>query len=184
MDSFFGIHTAVPGLLSKAADGSSPAAAEIVQKTPLKATKKLPPFVVLVGDRRRVDFVCEFLENACVLTDEMASKGLNRGRCQVAVGLFKGTPVVVCETQMGGPATEIIVRELLSSQVMGQQFEYEGRLLKADAKYVIRVGSCAGLNDPDNKETRPIECLHFECNAPSWCRRMRHSIADRACQLV
>jgi hypothetical protein len=48
------------------------------------------------------------------------------------------------------PAVEINVRELLSSVCMTNTFsvseQKEATTYKADCKYVIRVGSCAGIN--------------------------------------
>ena len=56
------------------------------------------------------------------------------GRVDLGIGRTGSLPVLVVETEMGGPATEIILREVLDPR-----FHPEG------AKTVIRVGSCGTL---------------------------------------
>jgi uridine phosphorylase len=90
------------------------------------------PWVIAVGDRRRVSRVLSFLDDA----EDLAAAGVGRaaGRVALGVGRTGSAGVMVVETQMGGPATEIILREALDPG-----FHAGG------ARAVIRVGSCGTL---------------------------------------
>eukprot|EP00002_Diphylleia_rotans_P005893 TRINITY_DN1510_c0_g3_i1.p1 TRINITY_DN1510_c0_g3~~TRINITY_DN1510_c0_g3_i1.p1 ORF type:complete len:351 (-),score=94.58 TRINITY_DN1510_c0_g3_i1:64-1116(-) len=153
MNDFFGRHTLVPYMI-EAAETTHPT---LLKGTILEHSKgRLPPYLIVFGDRRRVKEAAKRLDRETHLPTLMEENGLNIGRIDMAVGLYKGTPVVLMESQMGGPATEINVREVVSSDCMTTSFQIdEDVTFKSDAKYVIRVGSCAGLNlstSPDAPE--------------------------------
>jgi len=86
-----------------------------------------PPIVLAVGDRRRVYAIARRLRNP-VLLPEIAAKMSNPrllskhlpstsefGRVAMAIGTGASTPVLVVETQIGSPATEIVMSEILSN---------------------------------------------------------------------
>lgn len=111
--------------------------------------RRLPPYMIVVGDRRRVESIAAILDESTLLHEEMRASGKNIGRVNMAVGTWKGTPIVVMEHQMGCSATEINVREALSREQMDTCFTHGSVTVHAPAKYVIRVGSAAGVNTPD-----------------------------------
>ena len=96
----------------------------------------VPPFVIAVGDRRRVARVLQRLDDAVDLaTHARDAIGLAaEGRVALGIGRTGDTPVLAVETQMGGPATEIILREVLDPV-----FHPGG------ARAVIRVGTSGAL---------------------------------------
>ena len=130
-----GEHTCIPSLTR--------ANEKIQAQCNLLNTKgKLPPYLIVVGDRRRVLFAAKYLDNCVLIHDIMKENGLNNGRVNIALGTYKGVPIAIAETQMGCSAVEINVKELTSNICMTKNFNN----FHADSKYVIRVGSCAGIN--------------------------------------
>jgi len=79
----------------------------------------------------------------------MRGLGLNPFRIEIAVGLYKGTPVMIFEHQIGSGSTEIYLKELLSSQCMSEIYRVEstGNCFTSDAKYLIRLGTSLGINN-------------------------------------
>jgi uridine phosphorylase len=139
--SFLGAHTLLPALLKTP---------PVYEHTILRNTGgQLPPYLIVVGDRRRVQQIAALLDEPTLLHHAMHDVGANVGRVDIAVGLWKGTPVAIMEHQMGCAATEINVREAISREQMTTTFRYGPLRLHAPAKYVIRVGSAAGLNSDD-----------------------------------
>ncbi len=129
---FLGRHTALPWLF----DGDGYRGIEL-----LAELGGCPPNLIVVGDRRRVARILRRLDDATQLADyagELHGE-LARGRVDLGVGRAGRTPVMVVETQMGGSATEIIIRE-----VIDRTFHPKG------AKAIIRVGSCGTLGEPDH----------------------------------
>lgn len=78
----------------------------------------IAPFVLLPGDPGRVLRMGELL-------DEFKEISFNR-EYRVVTGKYKNTPVTICSTGIGGPATAIAMEELIN----------------LGAKVFIRVGSC------------------------------------------
>jgi len=124
---FLGRHTCLPFLFDEDHLQGLPGLAEL---------GRLPPSILLVGDRRRVVRVLHHLEDSLDVAAHCAERiGPHAaGRVAVGFGHRRGVPVLVVETQMGGPATEIIVREVLD-----ESFHPE------PPSAVIRVGSCGVL---------------------------------------
>jgi uridine phosphorylase len=100
-----------------------------------------PPWIVAVGDRRRVARVLAGLEEPLDLAEHCRKAIGARAAGRVALGVGRAGPaaVLVVETQMGGPPTEIILREVLDESFRG----------KGGARAVIRVGTCGTLADKD-----------------------------------
>ncbi len=125
---FLGRHTCLPFLARAGGFRDVPLLAEL---------GGVPPFVIVVGDRRRAWRVLSCLDeptDLCARTRALHGQRA-AGRVEIGVGLTQGVPVMVVETQMGGPATQIIVREVLD-----ESFHPGG------AQAVIRVGSCGTLS--------------------------------------
>lgn len=125
---------------------------------------RLPPYMIVVGDRRRVVATAAMLDDAKILNAVMEGAGLSGGRVHVAVGLYRGTPVAVVEHGMGCASTEIIVREVLSNAASAQSYDVDGAgTFAADARYIVRVGSAAGVNasasPPDEELVRPFDLV-------------------------
>jgi uridine phosphorylase len=106
----------------------------------LRTIGRAPAHVIAVGDRRRVARVLTRLEEPVDLTAHCRATLGERtgGRVDLGIGRTGSVPVMVVETEMGGPATEIILREVLDPS-----FHSSG------AKTVIRVGSCGTLASKD-----------------------------------
>jgi len=109
-----------------------------------------PPWVLTVGDRRRVARVVFHLDVAIDLSGwcERAFGDRAAGRVDVCVGRTGSVPVMAVESQMGGPATEIVLREILDPM-----FHPGG------VRAVIRVGSCGVL--PVGDETPDLVVADF-----------------------
>mmetsp|Transcript_2361 Transcript_2361/g.3538 ORF Transcript_2361/g.3538 Transcript_2361/m.3538 type:complete len:277 (-) Transcript_2361:2-832(-) len=135
-----GVHTLMPYLQKKP---------EAYKGTILEDSKgMLPPYCICMGDTRRVRSTTKYFDegSAVILNDRMLKANGNPGRITVAVGTYKGTPIVAFEHQMGSPAAEIIVREMVSNKIMTNEFKLGETVFNSDAKYVFRVGSAAGIN--------------------------------------
>ena len=116
-----------------------------------------PPIVLAVGDRRRVYAIARRLQNA-VLLPETASKlaiprlrskhvpSMEFGRIAMAIGTVASLPILVVETQMGSPATQIIMNEILSDQLTSNEYRIGRERISLPHKIVIRVGTAGGIN--------------------------------------
>jgi uridine phosphorylase len=95
-----------------------------------------PPHVIAVGDRRRVARVLARLDDALDLAEHCRQAIGERagGRVALGIGRVGDTAVLVVETQMGGPPTEIVLQEVLD-----ESFHPRG------ARAVLRVGTCGTL---------------------------------------
>ncbi len=68
----------------------------------------------------------------------------------MAVGLIsKSVPVLVVETQMGAPATQIIMNEVLSDELTSRDYRVGNATIHLPQKLVIRVGTAGGINCPN-----------------------------------
>jgi len=138
-----GVHTLVPGLTAL------PAA---YKNTILEKNKGLlPPYLVVCGDRRRVEFVAMQLDNATLLRPKIVQAGGDGYRVEVAVGTYKGTPIAVIETQMGCSATEILMREIISEACSSLNFNCGDFTFRAPHHYLVRLGSAVGINSEAKK---------------------------------
>ena len=120
-----------------------------------------PPIVLAVGDRRRVHAISRILRKP-VLLPEASAKLSNRrirasdlpltaefGRVAMAIGLFSSIPILVVETQMGAPATQIIMNEVLSEKLTSTEYRVGKNRVSLPHKVVIRIGTAGGINCED-----------------------------------
>ncbi len=116
-----------------------------------------------VGDRRRVYSIAHRLRKPTLIPETAArlSKGNRRngdlhsiaefGRVAMAIGLTSASvPVLVVETQMGTPATQIIMNEILSDQITTINYQVGKNKISLPHKIVIRVGTAGGINCPES----------------------------------
>ncbi|MEM4166315.1 MAG: hypothetical protein QW153_01525 [Candidatus Bilamarchaeaceae archaeon] len=117
----------------------------------------LPPFMICVGSRVRVMKAKEILKlRDSVFIDEYALKKFGTsayGRVSILVGIAESGgidfPISVVETQMGCPATQINMHELLYFTRQGQ-YSYNNKIINGkESIYVVRAGTCAGVNSDD-----------------------------------
>ena len=115
---------------------------------------RAPPIVLAVGDRRRVYSISRRLKKA-VLLPETAARLVSRrdfrsahefGRTAMAIGLISSTPILVVETQMGSPATQIIMNEVLSDDLTSLDYRIGRNRIRLPQKIVIRIGTAGGIN--------------------------------------
>jgi uridine phosphorylase len=116
-----------------------------------------PPIVLAVGDRRRVYAIARRLQNT-VFLPEAAAKLANRplpsehtpstdfGRVAMVIGTVASIPVLVVETQMGSPATQIVLNEVLSNQLTSNEYRIGRETINLPHKIVIRIGTAGGIN--------------------------------------
>ena len=118
-----------------------------------------PPLILAVGDRRRVYAIARRLKKP-VLLSETAAKLCGKqpsqrdirsapefGRVAMAIGLVSSfVPVLVVETQMGAPATQIIMNEILSDDLTSTNYQVGKSRIDLQHKIVIRVGTAGGIN--------------------------------------
>lgn len=120
---------------------------------------RAPPLVVAVGDRRRVYAIARRLRNPVLLSETAARLSSQRvrgkdllsapefGRVAMAIGLVSSSvPVLVVETQMGAPATQIIMNEVLSDELTSTDYRAGKARISLPRKVVIRVGTAGGIN--------------------------------------
>lgn len=113
----------------------------------------IPPFVIAVGDSRRVTNAVKSLKLKDVVNlHEEGEKRFGvkgRGRVDITLGTFTSgsekLPIAIVETQMGMPATEINLREVLSH--CSPVYRFKKRAISVGGIYVIRVGTAGGIND-------------------------------------
>lgn len=120
---------------------------------------RAPPIVLAVGDRRRVYAIARRLKKTVLLAEiaaRLSGQGASErelrsapasGRVAMAIGLASPSiPVLVVETQMGSPATQIIMNEILSDDLMGTSYRVGRSRIDLPHKIVIRVGTAGGIN--------------------------------------
>jgi len=120
---------------------------------------RAPPLILAVGDRRRVYAIARRLHKPVLLSETAAkvssqttgsgelSTAPEFGRVAMAVGLVSSsTPVLVVETQMGAPATQIIMNEVLSDELTSADYRVGKEEVSLPNKVVIRVGTAGGIN--------------------------------------
>jgi len=118
-----------------------------------------PPLVLAVGDRRRVYTIAGRLKRTVLLSETAARLSSQRvsakdlrsapefGRVAMAIGLISSSvPVLVVETQMGAPATQIIMNEVLSDELTSTSYRAGKFRIDLPHKIVIRVGTAGGIN--------------------------------------
>jgi len=147
-EEFLGIHTCVPALLEQP-----------FAPTVLHGNYKLPPYIICTGNGERVRASLKYLDEGVLLKDVMRGLGLNPFRIEIAVGLYKGTPVMIFEHQIGSGSTEIYLKELLSNQCMSEIYRVQssGQCFTSDAKYLIRLGTSLGINNASNCATEILK---------------------------
>jgi len=120
---------------------------------------RAPPLVLAVGDRRRVYTIARRLTKPEILPEaaaRLSNRRMSRndlastpefGRVAMAIGLVSpSVPVLVVETQMGAPATQIIMNEVLSDKLTNTSYRVGSRRITLPYKNVIRVGTAGGIN--------------------------------------
>lgn len=120
----------------------------------------LPPFIICVGDRRRVLSAPSVLNlKQYAFIDQEAGKmdPVALGRVALLVGMANARgfdfPIAVIESQMGCPAAQINMREALYF-AESNRYEVDGLVTHSDGIYVIRAGTCAGVNSHKKSEYR------------------------------
>src|SRR5512143_2616904 len=121
----------------------------------------LPPFIIAVGSRVRVKCSPQALgmKDAAFLDDEAHEQvGIKAfGRVAMTVGTIALpktkllVPIAVVETQMGCSATQINLKEVLH-YARADGYNVNGSFVKSDGIYVIRAGTCAGVNSHSPSE--------------------------------
>jgi len=117
----------------------------------------LPPFIIAVGSRVRVKKCPEIMNlKDAVHIDEAAGKlhGLQAyGRVAELIGTSEvdgfSFPLMIVETQMGCPATQINLRETLYF-ADDAGYNLDGRWIKSNGIYVARAGTAGGVNSFDS----------------------------------
>jgi len=120
---------------------------------------RAPPLVLAVGDRRRVYAIARRLRKPVLLSEAAAKLSSQTaggrewptapeyGRVAMAVGLVSSSvPVLVVETQMGAPATQIIMNEVFSDELTSTDYQVGKAKISLPHKVVIRVGTAGGIN--------------------------------------
>jgi len=115
---------------------------------------RAPPIIIAVGDRRRVYSISHKLNKAILLPETAAritstgdfQSAREFGRIAMAVGLVSSIPILVVETQMGSPATQIIMNEVLSDDLTCLDYRVGRNRISLPEKIVIRVGTAGGIN--------------------------------------
>ena len=119
---------------------------------------RAPPIILAVGDRRRVHAISRRLANSVLLPESTARSSCRQvreedlpltvefGRVAMAIGTFSSIPVLVVETQMGSPATQIILNEVLSDELTSIDYDVGKTRIHLPHKVVIRIGTAGAIN--------------------------------------
>lgn len=118
----------------------------------------LPPFIICVGDRRRVLSAPSVLKlQDHVFIDQEAGKidPVSFGRVALLIGIANvrgfDFPIAVVESQMGCPAAQINMREALY-YAESNRYEVDVLTTHTDGIYIIRAGTAAGVNSHKKSE--------------------------------
>lgn len=120
-----------------------------------------PPFIISVGSRVRVlqaPSLIGLREFSFIDLEAKEKFGLSDfGRVSICIGIAESKgkllPIMVAESQMGCPAAQINVKELLY-YANPSGYAFSGGYLPSDGIYIIRAGTCAGVNsfDPEKHQ--------------------------------
>lgn len=117
-----------------------------------------PPLVLAVGDRRRVHSIAHRLKNPVLLSETAARlsnpessprellSAVEFGRVAMAIGTYKAAPILVVETQMGAPAAQIVMNEVLSDLLTSKEYRVGNSRTALRHKVVLRVGTAGAIN--------------------------------------
>ena len=105
--------------------------------------------MIATGNGERVRDALKYLDEGVLLRDVMRALHLNPYRIEIAVGLYKGTPIMIFEHQIGSGSTEIYLKELLSNECMTNIYKVSSsdQCFTSDSKYLIRLGTSLGINN-------------------------------------
>jgi uridine phosphorylase len=78
----------------------------------------------------------------------------------MVIGTIASIPVLVVETQMGSPATQIIMNEILSDELTSSEYRVGGRRTNLPNKIVIRIGTAGGINCGGLPPVRPGDVVN------------------------
>lgn len=122
---------------------------------------RVPPFIISVGSRVRVLQAPSLLglRGPSFIDLEAKEKfGLSDfGRVSICIGIAESRagslPIMVAESQMGCPAAQINVKELLY-YADPSGYRFSGCHCPSNGIYIIRAGTCAGVNsfDPEKPQ--------------------------------
>ncbi len=118
---------------------------------------KLPPFIMFFGDRRRVIATAQHLNLRDTVRLDLESEkqfGLDgSGRVNLVIGNYgpedKPIPLLLAETQMGCPSTQIIFREIVAlASTNGYVVNVRDgeRKIGGGSIFIIRAGTAGGIN--------------------------------------
>ncbi|MCP4648422.1 MAG: nucleoside phosphorylase [bacterium] len=122
---------------------------------------KVPPFIISVGSRTRVlqaPFLLGMKLHSFIDEEAKEKFGLSDyGRVSICIGIVeskgKTFPLMVAESQMGCPAAQINIKELLY-HANPEGYHFAGTDYSSDGIYIIRAGTCGGVNS--HKRIQPI----------------------------
>lgn len=115
----------------------------------------IAPFVILSGDPHRVERIIKNL-------DDVKKVAVSR-EFYTYVGKYKGMPVTVSSTGIGGPSAAIAIEEL-----------YE-----AGAEVVVRIGTMMGLKDNLGKFFVPVAAMRKENTSNYYVESSYPAVADK-----
>jgi len=121
----------------------------------------VPPFIISVGSRTRVQeapFRLGMKVHSFIDSEAKDKFGIGAyGRVSICIGIAESRgmlfPLMVAESQMGCPAAQINVRELIY-HANPEGYNFGGDHYPSNGIYVIRAGTCGGVNS--HKQTAPI----------------------------
>jgi len=125
-----------------------------------------PPIVIAVGDRRRVNTIAGKLRNPIFLSETAAKLSNPRvktnllpstiefGRVAMVIGEYISVPLLVVETQMGAPAVQVIMNEILSDELTSNEYKVGDTRIDLENKAVVRIGTAGGINCAGKKTVK------------------------------
>lgn len=114
----------------------------------------IAPYVILSGDPRRVEKIITQL-------DDVKEVSVNR-EFHTYTGTYKGMPITVSSTGIGGPSAAIALEEV-----------YE-----AGAKVVVRLGTVMGLQDNLGKFFVPVAAMRRENTSSYYVEKGYPAVAN------
>jgi len=119
---------------------------------------RAPPIILAVGDRRRVNAIARELRKPVFLPETAAKlsnprmparrlfSAIEFGRVAMVIGEYSSVPILVVETQMGAPAVQVLMNEILSDELTSNDYKVGANRINLNGKRIVRIGTAGGIN--------------------------------------
>ena len=64
----------------------------------------------------------------------------------MVIGEYSSVPILVVETQMGAPAVQVLMNEILSDELTSNDYKVGANRIDLKGKKIVRIGTAGGIN--------------------------------------